>query len=75
MSGCYLIYNLYICFSNTFETVRYNMIIHVMVFLVTIGTLFHVLEFGFCAYSKGRIEHSSIDKKMLWISVNLNVKC
>ena len=28
MSGCYSIYNLHIFFSNTFETARYNMIIH-----------------------------------------------
>ena len=37
MSGYYSIYNLYICFSNTFETARYNMIIHVIVFLVLFG--------------------------------------
>ena len=36
MSGCCSIYNLYICLSNTFETARYNMIIHVIVFLVII---------------------------------------
>ena len=30
-------------FSNTFETARYNMIIHVIVFLVTISALSPVL--------------------------------